>query len=554
MKKINNLIIFFIIIFSILILLLLSRSLAQDSARNHVQAPHFWRNNLIEKFAELKPTVVKNIGIPITKPVVKNSCAIPKINNVGDLNFTKVLSDYLPQSNIHTSSCEKYWKKLPAEYNNELIKTEPYLLFDDQLLLPKEKQFGNNQYARGLIDFKKLAELVNDNKEDKKNNTYTNEDIDKAEELIIDPQTKISLGFRYKLEFAYEVLNKKTWVNRWQKYNPTIKMTFKYDEIKSDISNINILNLEFKKRIDERQRQILSENELLLFGLIPFQILKYKILYIHYINKNIDVPLYIIEISFFRDQDLYINTFAYKGYFDEKKNPHIVDSEYIGKNATDNFLLPEFYNDGLLTQEIINKNFSNMGEMEKDPSAIADTQKAQQEAFKIKNNYACFNINYNPNDPKSEYILPLISRQECESMYDSYGKSKNVGIFDAPCKTNEECPFYKKNGNYNNDFGKCMEDGQCQLPSNMAKLGYHYFLDIPSNKPLCYNCDANKLRPLSAPNTCCDDQDNKKKYPFLKTPDYVFDDDYLARKNFFNKINCNTNGVNELDLRCAENP
>ena len=543
-KKINNLIIIFIVVFFIFILLLLFNKI-----RNNLI-----KNNLVEKFNNtLKPTIVKNIGIPPTKPVVKNSCAIPKVNNVGDKNFTKVLSDYPAQSDIHTSGCENYWKKLPAEYNNELIKTEPYLLFDDQLVLPKEKQFGNNQYVRGLINFKKLATIINDRGKDK-NNGYNKNEIDKAEELIIDPQTKVDLGFRYKLEFAYEILNKTTWVNRWQKYNPTVKMTFIYDEIKSQINDINILNIEFKKRIDKRQREILSENELLLFGLIPFQILKYKILYIHYINKNVNAPLYIIEISFFRDQDLYINTFAYKGYIDRKKQPHIVDAEYIGKNATDNFLLPEFYNDGLLTQEIINKNFSNMGEMEKDPSAIADAQKAQQEAFKIKNNYACFNINYNPSDPKSEYILQLYSRIECESMYDPYGKSKNVGIFDAPCKTNEECPFYKKNGNYDNDFGKCMKDGQCQLPSNMQKLGYHYFLDIPSNKPLCYNCDSNKLRPLSAPNTCCDEQDNKKKYPYLKTPDYVFDDDYLARKNFFNKMNCNTNGVDELDLRCLENP
>ena len=546
MKKNSNLIIitFFIIFFIFLIFILLNNKIKIQ-------------NNLIEKFEELKPTIIKNIGIPVTKPVTKNSCKIPDVNNVGDKNLKKFFDDYLAQSNIHTSSCEKYWKKLPVEYNNELIKTEPYFLFEDQLTLPKEKQFGNNQYARGLMDFKKLATIINDTKSDSSDNNYIKDEIDNAEELLIDPITKIDLGFRYKLEFTYEALNKKTWINRWQKYNPTIKMTFDYNEIKSDIDDINILNLEFKKRIDERQRQLLSENELLLFGLIPFQILKYKILYIKYINKNIVDPLYIIEISLFRDQDVYINTFAYKGYIiNSKKNsniikiPNIVDAEYIGKNATDNFLLPEFYNDGLITQEIINKNFSNMGEMEKDPSAIADIQKAQQDAFKIKNNYACFNINYNPNDPKSEYILPLYSRQECESMYDSYGKSKNVGIFDAPCKTNEECPFYKKNGNYDNEFGKCMKDGQCELPSNMSKLGYHYFLDTPNNKPLCYNCDANKLRPLSAPNTCCDDQDNKKKYPFLKTPDYVFDDDYLARKNFFNKINCNTNGVDELDLRC----
>jgi len=299
------------------------------------------------------------------------------------------------------------------------------------------------------------------------------------------------------------------------------------------------------------KKKIMSENEQLLFGLIPFQILKYKILYIKYIDSNIDKPLYIIEMSLFRDQDLYINTFAYKGYLDNKKKPHIIDVEYIGRNATDNFLLPEFYNPDLIETEIINKNFTNASEREKDPSAIANTRKIQQEAFKLKNNYACFNINYNPNN-NSEYILPLLSRQECESMFDRYGKSKNVGIFDAPCKTNEECPFYKKNGNYDNEFGKCKKDGQCELPSNMQKIGFHYFIDSPSTKPLCYNCKGDKLRDISNPDNCCEEQNDKKKYPFLKTPDYVFDDDYLPRKNYFNNLRCKTNGVNELDLKCEK--
>jgi hypothetical protein len=505
------------------------------------------KKNLIESFADLKPTMVK-VGISdrnLTVPI--NSCVVPDINNIGDINYKKVDLNYPPQMNIHTSSCEKYWKDLPREYNNEFVKTEPNLIFADQLKLPKEKQFGNNAYAAGLIDFKKLAEILND--ENYSSDDTLKKKINDAKELLINPTNKEPLIFQYQLDFQYEFLNRLTWVNRWQKYNPTIKSEFNYDEIKSSIDNINILNLEFKKRIDLRQQKIMTQNDLLLFGLIPFQILKYKIIYIKYIDENSNKPLYIIEISLFRDMDLYINTFAYKGYINDSGLPSIVDAEYIGRNATDVFLLPEAHDSTLIETEILNKNFTNASEREKDPSAIANLRKIQQEAFKIKNNYACFNLDYDPNG-NNEYILPLLSRQECEAMYDRYGKSKTVGIFDAPCKTNEECPFYKKNGNYDNEFGGCKKDGQCELPSNMDKLGFHYFLDGPSRKPLCYNCKGDKLRDISNPDTCCEEQNDRTKYPFLKTPDYVFDDDYLVRKNYFNNLRCKTNGVDELDLNC----
>jgi hypothetical protein len=48
---------------------------------------------------------------------------------------------------------------------------------------------------------------------------------------------------------------------------------------------------------------------------------------------------------------------------------------------------------------------------------------------------------------------------------------------------------------------------------------------------------------------CCKDQYNKEKYPFLKTPDYAFENDFLDRKNFFNKKFCKIKG-DSLDINC----
>ena len=36
---------------------------------------------------------------------------------------------------------------------------------------------------------------------------------------------------------------------------------------------------------------------------------------------------------------------------------------------------------------------------------------------------------------------------------------------------------------------------------------------------------------------CCDEQNDKQKYPFLKSPDYAFKDDTLDRLNYYRQNN-----------------
>jgi hypothetical protein len=457
-------------------------------------------------------------------------CKIPESNPSGTLNDKRVfLGDYAPQTDILTSSCDQYWKDWPLEKNNTLVSDNPIVIKSDQLQLPVEQQFGNNSYRAGFLDFHKLSNLIDD-KNDK------NDILKESSELLINPITKEKLDYKYELEFFYIEHNKKTWINRWQKYNPTIKIYFNYEDIKSSIDNINILNIEFKKRCDVMQKDLLTQKQLYLFGLINFEIFKYKILGIKYFKDDINHPIYIIEISLYRESDLYLNTFSYIGYI-EDNNPIITNVKYIGRNSTDNVLLPEFYNPDELKQQIINKNFDNTPIIEKDPDAIVAITKKEKEDFKLKNQYACFNLNYSPSR-NNEYILTDYSRETCEVDYDSYGRPKEVGIYDSPCKKNEDCPFYKINKNYDNDFGKCLENGYCELPVNMRRIGYRYYTQNKNELPLCYNCDTNKYQISSDLDTCCDEQYDKKKYPHLKTPDYAFKDDTVVRQNYFNNKFC----------------
>ena len=481
--------------------------------------------------------------IIINKYIKKNNfeyfCKIPPTNPQGTINDPRVLLDYKPQSDISTSSCDKYWKKWPLESNSTLIENNPIVINGGQLKLPKEKQFGDNDNKKGLIDFDQLADVVTDK--------IDSNIFDISKELLIDPTTQKKLNYDYELQFSYIELNKKTYVNRFENYNPMITNTFEYNDIKSPIDAINILNFKFKEKCNILQKKVLTQNQLILYGLIKFQIFKYKILNINYFNSDITKPIYIIEIVLFRESDLYLNTFSYIGFI--KNNiPFVTNVTFIGYNPTDNFLLNEPYDANEIKQDIINSNFDNTPLINKDPDAMVSLKKKHQESFKLKNQYACFNLNYDAKKDENDF-LPYFTKDVCESNFDFYGKSKKVGIFDTPCKKDEECPFSNINKNYENNYGKCLESGYCELPINMNKIGYHYYSSDNINKPLCYNCKSTEFKINTELDDCCKDQYDKEKYPFLNSPDYAFKDDTQNRKNYFNKNFCKVK-ENTQDMSC----
>jgi hypothetical protein len=452
----------------------------------------------------------------------ENFCYIPDVNPyTGTLNDKEiVLDEDLPESKIKTSSCDKYWKEWPLEYNSTMVDDEPIMINDKDLQLPKEKNFSDNSYKAGFIDFTKLSELISNKTID----TNFNND---SEELFINPITKEKFQYKYELDNFYFQHNQKTGINRWNKYNPNVKTNFEYEEIKSSMENINLLNQYFIEKCNTMQKQFVE------YKTIEFQIFKYKLLTIKYKNKNIQNPIYTIQITLFRELDLYMNTFSYIGFIkDNNKNNNqkndiiIFNVEYIGRNSKDTFLLTSGYN----KNEQKYKNFNDFHKSEtfinNHPDTILKIIEEQKEEYKLKNHYACFNIENND-------IIKYESKEMCESKFDNYGKEKTVGMYDTPCKKNEDCPFYKKNKNYKNEFGKCMKNGFCQLPLHMNRLGYRYYMK--NEKPLCYNCNTSIYQYSTDLDFCCDEQLNKKKYSFLHSPDFAFSNDNLQRMNEKNK-------------------
>lgn len=122
-----------------------------------------------------------------------------------------------------------------------------------------------------------------------------------------------------------------------------------------------------------------------------------------------------------------------------------------------------------------------------------------------------------------DYLNPLykcygdddnINKYACLSKfnYDNTLKSSNQTSWKKTCNNNDECPYYKKNTNYKNERGKCV-DGYCELPIGIKRKGYIEFNDTNEFTPFCYGCSDDDF-------DCCNNQSN---------PDYAFENDYNDR-------------------------
>lgn len=122
------------------------------------------------------------------------------------------------------------------------------------------------------------------------------------------------------------------------------------------------------------------------------------------------------------------------------------------------------------------------------------------------------------------------NRVKCESQ-------DPLNTWDIVPFNNLECPFYKKNLNYPNSFGK-LTNNSCELPLNMKPQGYRFYSNDSKNAPLCYNCKSNLIFPdtPSSLGTCCEKQLNKLDYPDLLSPDYAFANDQLLRNKYQNQF------------------
>lgn len=98
-----------------------------------------------------------------------------------------------------------------------------------------------------------------------------------------------------------------------------------------------------------------------------------------------------------------------------------------------------------------------------------------------------------------------LNQIECESPINKYGQGKNRGIWDRVCIKDTDCPFYKANKNYPNEFGGCVE-GMCEMPIGVRQISPQLY-DVNTH-PYCHG-------------DCCKNQ---------TVPDYAFEGDIYVRK------------------------
>ncbi len=449
---------------------------------------------------------------------------IPSTNAFGAENTTAVDLTYPPQDGVSNNNCDKYWKEFPNEQNTDFLEDIPL----DRNMAYNKAPFTAEKSTRGLIDYSQLISLINDS-----NAPFPEEIESEYDESLKDPLNGSPIDYEFELKYDLSALNKRTWIHRAKEFNPTQKNKLPYDKISSPIEDVNRLNEILIKRINEKQTQLLSPIDLITFGKTNFYIYKYMIQSIRYHKRDPSRKVYTIKVVIFRENDVFTPTIFYQGYV-YKNEYRIYNATYIGANESSQYLMNESAGLRASSQKyyMLNDNYRHDDpEYARSVDKEVAQRKEYMKQFDLKEAYACFNTDFNVYlnpTTKSNIILPYLSRQQCEAPFDFYGRVKPKGIFDKPCKSDSECPYFGKNKNYPNKRGKCLANGQCELPVNMIPIGYHYYVPHPEYKPMCYNCgNSSGWRASTKLDTCCDDQ---------KDPDYAFEGDIEERANHENQL------------------
>ena len=171
-------------------------------------------------------------------------------------------------------------------------------------------------------------------------------------------------------------------------------------------------------------------------------------------------------------------------------------------------------------------------------------------SYPILNRIFYFNPRYDPNAITQETIKLYELKMKSSGTTKSDGfcfNTTNVrakteeecqdsqGVWDVPPKDDMDCPYYKANKNYPNEFGG-IRNNICTFPQNMQVIGYKNYSADLQYLPLCYNCD-NKLIGKGSLGNCCEEQKDKLKYPNLLSPDYAYIGDTELRRSYNLQIN-----------------
>lgn len=437
-----------------------------------------------------------NYKFDVTKPV--------DVDNQYPVEFRSFSQNY-----------DKKWKDLPVANGNQYVQNIPP--YGSKIKSPDELVINYLQDSEMVDVLKRAAGRF--------------------------PKTQISFG-EIKDELSQEELNKynkETTMKQEINFNPNLEENFIVPQSSipglTDFMNNLLTNIN-KSLVTSK---FMADREI-KFGTLLFAILNYKL---KSVKKDTDDRFkYEIMVDLLRKT----NYFTYTVYAEIIYNPNrnfnqikyrLVKLDLVGKSTTDENFLKKPNDEKFNDKVYLNPEYRRTNDI--DISNLSEIYKKNKENWNRitnKNQYSCFNNDYNERNKlliQQPNNVMASSKSICEDKYDWYGRPKPHGVWDRPCKTDKDCIFHKSNKNYPNNFGKCNKDsGKCELPKNVEPLGYRYF--FPNEKPLCYNCKSSFWQAITELGECCEEQKDKKKYPFLETPDYAFSDDKADRINYRNQL------------------
>ena len=433
---------------------------------------------------------------------------------------------YGTHPNVGGTKYNNPWIKLPVSNGNPYIQDVP---IDHKLTLTKSLDNPFKAYNLGIIDYKKMTTPILSSKED----LYK---FGKFNSIGLSPS-------------CLHQDNKKTSKNIANEIN--INKNIKVPYVKSQVDAVNKINKAFLKEFNNNQVLIATKELVMKNSLHEYMIYGYKVENV--LSNNLLPPShrFQIKLNLIKRESYYNPVIFVDGLYDKKSNKvYFYTVDFIGQFDTSTSLMVE----GSGSSEkykIIPANYEKADKIINSIDTIIKDRDTYLEGQKLTSQYACFNTDpgvmlsnkalYKDGKPLKEFtMLNYFDKQDCEKKYDIIGKPKKTGVWDRPCKKNEDCPYYKSNKNYRNNYGGCdKSSGKCLLPLNMVSIGYHYFYPEKEFEPLCYNCNSDEWMPSTNLNKCCEEQKNKNKYPFLKgNPDYAFKHDFQERTNSYLQNNC----------------
>jgi hypothetical protein len=167
---------------------------------------------------------------------------------------------------------------------------------------------------------------------------------------------------------------------------------------------------------------------------------------------------------------------------------------------------------------------SREGGIAKDPLDEL-TASGKYKPLNYNGDYKCFTVS--KDGTIREDAVRGVSPIACQSADPATGM---VGVWDNPCKSDDECPFWRANKNYTNSFGGCQPDGKCQLPAGLDQyhVGFKKYHKAGVAKTECYNCPRDPLTGLPRFD-CCAAQLGKNGSGSMLSPDYRFAGDEQLR-------------------------